>query len=70
MRNVIKRDRIRLDGKGAPKTPRPSEPARVRQEPGVRLVQLEGGTYAVEHTCKCGEVALFEIEFEPPAEEA
>lgn len=69
MRNVIKRERIRM-GASAAATRRAAEPARAPHEAGVRLVQLDDGAVAVEYTCKCGEVALFELELEPRLEEA
>ena len=69
MRNVIKRERVRVGG-GPIVAGEATEEAGVRQERGVRVVHLDDGTVAVEYTWKCGDVALFEIEFEPPSKEA
>jgi len=42
-------------------------PARNRPVRGVRLVELEPGRYAIEHTCSCGEVSVIEVETPPAA---
>ena len=69
MRNVIKRERVQVGG-GPLRATSGNEEAAGRHERSVRVVHLDDGTVAVEYTCKCGDVALFEIEFEPPTQEA
>lgn len=66
IRHVIKRDRIAApsesDSEAAAHRARPSAAGRRAVTPGARLVELAPGRYAVEHTCRCGEVSLLELE--------
>lgn len=64
IRHVIKRSQVASEEEAASR-PRPA--ARRSAAPGTRLVELEPGRYAVEHTCRCGEVSILEIETDAPA---
>ena len=69
IQRVIKRHRVRTG-------PVPSRPTEVSPragappaKKGARLVHVDGRLHAIEVTCACGEVMLFEIEYEGAAEE-
>lgn len=72
IRNVIKRERINVQSECSASAPaaQPGHAARAAGRravtPGARLIELAPGRYAVEHTCRCGEVALLEIETDVP----
>ena len=61
IRNVIKRDRIADE-----RVPPPAGDGQARQAASTRLVELESGRWAIEHTCRCGEVALLEVVVDAP----
>ena len=62
IRNVIKRERVADE-----RVPPPASDGSVRPAAHTRLVELESGRWAIEHTCRCGEVALLELEVDAPA---
>jgi len=69
MRSIIKRDQVRVDEPGKPRSraepaAEPTGSAGARHAPAVRLLTLEAGLQALEFTCSCGEVSLIEIQCE------
>lgn len=63
IRNVIKRERIADERVPSP----PASDGPARHAASVRLVELESGRYAIEHVCRCGEVALLEVVVDAPS---
>ena len=66
MSRIIKRENVQVGGD-------PSRPAHPQSfdgaasSPGVRLIRVDGRVHSIEHTCRCGEVAILEIEYESSA---
>jgi hypothetical protein len=59
---IIKRDRVQLDPRAAPKGAAGSCAGSVPKS--ARLVELEGRVIGIEFTCGCGERSLLELDFD------
>lgn len=69
MTPIIKRDRVRLaEGQPAPGAGADAgagQPARGRHAKEVELVRIDGEVRAIELRCRCGEVSVIELSYEP-----
>ena len=61
MRQIIKKEQVRVDEAGTPA--RPSRSAAGPQGPAVELVRVDGRVQALEVRCACGEVTVIELAY-------
>ena len=73
MRSVIKRERVRVEDGTCPanggQTLSDACAGTGTPRPGLRLVEANGRVHAIEVTCRCGEVSLIELEYDPAEED-
>ncbi len=67
MHEVIKRDRVRVQGEPPA---RQAPPAATHRAAGpIELVRAQGRIVAIRLTCRCGEVSVLEVEYENESSE-